>query len=420
MICVSIIIPVYNTEKYLKVCLDSIFSQSLEELEVICVNDGSVDNSLQILNEYSEIYKNMTVITQKNAGSGIARNTGIKLAKGEYLMFVDPDDYLASNDVIQVLYQTARMNDVTVCGGSLVVDKNGIWTDKFSSNRKQSKVEIDGFVYFKEYQYPYAHQRYIIKRDFLLEHNIFYPYYRRGQDVPFMANILNTAGKFYMMSKVVYVARSGHKIEHFTQQKADDFVNSLCDVLKIAIDSNLKKLFNCTVQEIHSFAVKEWYRLLSSNNTWDKITKVNELITKGNDIFKCSNASGYLMDETSYVKYLKSLSEEWNKTIETVERYQNVAIYGAGLFGKKVCNLLRNKGYMPKCYVVSNPEENEKTVEGIEVIGIDDLKNGREYLFILCAMDLEARQNMEKNLKFRGYYHLCCINTDMIYQAGFF
>ena len=65
-------------------------------------------------------------------------------------------------------------------------------------------------------------------------------------------------------------------------------------------------------------------------------------------------------------------------------------------------------------------EENEKTVEGIEVIGIDDLKNGREYLFILCAMDLEARQNMEKNLKFRGYYHLCCINTDMIYQAGFF
>ena len=82
---VSVVIPVYNVEKFLKECLNSIVNQSLEDIEIICVNDGSTDNSLEILNEYSLKDDRMKIISQKNGGHAVATNNGMAIAKGEYL-----------------------------------------------------------------------------------------------------------------------------------------------------------------------------------------------------------------------------------------------------------------------------------------------------------------------------------------------
>ena len=87
MIKVSVILPVYNTEKYLPECLDSIINQSLRDIEIICVDDGSTDSSLQILKEYAEKDKRIVVLEQNNSGAGIARNKGMEVAKGKYLSF---------------------------------------------------------------------------------------------------------------------------------------------------------------------------------------------------------------------------------------------------------------------------------------------------------------------------------------------
>ena len=91
---VSVILPVYNVEKYLKECLDSILNQTLQEIEVICVDDGSTDRSLEILREYEKKDKRVIVLTQENKGAGAARNKGLAIAKGEYLSFLDSDDFL--------------------------------------------------------------------------------------------------------------------------------------------------------------------------------------------------------------------------------------------------------------------------------------------------------------------------------------
>ena len=88
---VSVILPVYNGEKYIKKCMESLISQTLKEIEIICVDDGSVDGTLEALKEYENL-DNVTVITQENAGAGAARNKGISYAKGEYLSFLDADD----------------------------------------------------------------------------------------------------------------------------------------------------------------------------------------------------------------------------------------------------------------------------------------------------------------------------------------
>ena len=91
---VSVIIPVYNTEKYLAQCLDSVINQTMRELEIICVNDGSTDNSLRVLNAYAEKDSRIIVIDQSNTNAGAARNNGLKIAKGEYIHFLDSDDYI--------------------------------------------------------------------------------------------------------------------------------------------------------------------------------------------------------------------------------------------------------------------------------------------------------------------------------------
>ena len=88
---VSVIVPVYNTEEYLCKCLDSIIEQTLKEIEIICIDDGSNDNSLDILKNYAKKDKRITVISQKNLHAGVARNAGITVAKGEYLSFLDSD-----------------------------------------------------------------------------------------------------------------------------------------------------------------------------------------------------------------------------------------------------------------------------------------------------------------------------------------
>lgn len=104
----SIIIPVYNVEKYLVKCLDSILVDNTFTGQVICVNDGSTDNSAAILEEYAKRYPNVEIITQPNAGLSAARNAGIKAAKGEYIVFLDSDDYWKPNVLRGLMAQIER------------------------------------------------------------------------------------------------------------------------------------------------------------------------------------------------------------------------------------------------------------------------------------------------------------------------
>ncbi len=113
MVKVSIVVPVYNTSKYLNECIDSLLNQSFNDLEIICINDGSTDNSLDILKKYENTYSNIRVYSQKNSGLSITRNNGIKYSNGDYIYFMDSDDFLEPN-TIEELYNHAEGNDLDV------------------------------------------------------------------------------------------------------------------------------------------------------------------------------------------------------------------------------------------------------------------------------------------------------------------
>lgn len=124
---ISVIVPVYNVEKYLRECLDSILNQTYKELEIIVVDDGSTDNSGKICDEYEKNFNNIKVIHKKNEGLGFARNTGMANIHGEYVTFIDSDDYVDS-DYIENLYKNIIIQKTDICksGFQRVDDKKNI------------------------------------------------------------------------------------------------------------------------------------------------------------------------------------------------------------------------------------------------------------------------------------------------------
>ncbi len=147
---ISIIVPIYNVENYLSRCLESIINQTYKNLEIILINDGSTDSSSEICNKYSIIDSRIKVIHKKNAGASVARNLGIKIATGDYIAFIDSDDYVELN-----MYETLYNNlinvdaDVSVCGRCVdyFMDDNNSLSIK--SNNRSKKIimsNIDSLI----------------------------------------------------------------------------------------------------------------------------------------------------------------------------------------------------------------------------------------------------------------------------------
>lgn len=115
---ISVIVPVYNVEKFLEKCLNSIVDQTFKDLEIICVNDGSPDNSIEILNRFAEKDSRIKIISQENAGLSAARNTGMQAANGDYISFVDSDDWLDLN-FYEKLYEAAEKYDADIVAAGI-------------------------------------------------------------------------------------------------------------------------------------------------------------------------------------------------------------------------------------------------------------------------------------------------------------
>lgn len=117
---ISIIVPIYNVEKYLKRSLDSLVNQTLEDIEIILVDDGSTDNSHKIAEDYKENYSNVLLVTKENGGLSDARNFGLQYASGEYIAFIDSDDYVESQ-------MFERMYNLSENGRKKIIESNFLW-----------------------------------------------------------------------------------------------------------------------------------------------------------------------------------------------------------------------------------------------------------------------------------------------------
>ena len=235
---VSVVVPVYNMGKYLKECLDSVLSQTLQNIEVLCVNDGSTDDSPSILSEYAARDVRVKVVSQENQGVAVARNCALQMARGEYIAFMDPDDWYPSTDVLSSLVNAAKMHDVDIVGGSWAVYQNGV----AAKQKGKYSFEAEGTISYRDYQFEYGYQRFLFRRSFLDENDLDFPLYRRYEDPPFFVRAMVVAKKFYAIPKIVYTRRKGHKDINWTEEKILDVISALKDIFVMSGEANLSVL----------------------------------------------------------------------------------------------------------------------------------------------------------------------------------
>lgn len=169
----SIVIPVYNVEKYVEQCLRSCAEQNVlsSEYEIVVVNDGSTDNSLQIVEQVAKDYSNIHIISQPNGGLSAARNTGISHAEGDYLWFVDSDDWLSEN-CLQTIFDTLTVGDLDALRLSTIRIENGISLEVVQE--KGVGYIMSGVDYLMNYNLNCASVRTILKRSLLVDNNLFF------------------------------------------------------------------------------------------------------------------------------------------------------------------------------------------------------------------------------------------------------
>ena len=203
MLKVSVIIPVYNAEAYLRQCLDSVVNQTLQDIEIICVDDGSADFSTVILNEYAAKDARINIFTQVNSGQGAARNRGLEAARGEYVYFVDADDELLNTSVLENLLATAKREnlDVLFFDAETVIDEGfsttAVRAGDYVRHHDYSSV-MSGRELFSEFlknrEYTVCPYLAFYRRSFLEENNIRFPSERIFyEDNIFMTRVLLAA-----------------------------------------------------------------------------------------------------------------------------------------------------------------------------------------------------------------------------------
>lgn len=164
MVKYSFIVPVYNTSKYLKKCLDSLVKQTFKDFEIIIVNDGSTDNSSNIISKYQDTYKNIKVINQKNGGLSMARNNGVKEADGEYLIFIDSDDYVEKNLLKEV---DKEIKDAEVLRYQVISeDEDGSNKIDFNEEAFDMVNGYQAFKYLSNYHFVEPAWCYAFKKDY--------------------------------------------------------------------------------------------------------------------------------------------------------------------------------------------------------------------------------------------------------------
>lgn len=240
---VSVVIPVYNVEKYLRQCLESVVNQTLREIEIICVNDGSPDNSRLILAEYAAKDDRIVIIDQENKGLSGARNSGMNAATGKYIYFLDSDDYIELN-TLEVLFQVCEEKKLEVVS----FDKTLIYEDGRPSKPERRNIcpdihtGIEYMSYDKEYSvYVWS---FMYLRTFLSENNITFKEGIIHEDNLFTFYVMMHVQRLHHVPERFYYYRkavSGSIMTSKKSRKINGYSIGSCEMLRFGLSNSIDR-----------------------------------------------------------------------------------------------------------------------------------------------------------------------------------
>lgn len=382
---VSVIIPIYNAEMYLRECFDSIIDQTLEDIEIICINDGSTDSSLDIVKEYAGKDGRIIIIDKQNEGVAIARNLGIDRATGEYVCFMDSDDYYPSNDILEELYNKAKKNNVLIAGGEFSIFNPLIVP--YEPKQEFESVD-DGYLFaknsiieYKDYQFDYGFHRFIYNRNFLVNNNIYFPNYVRFEDPVFLVQAMCKATKFYALDRISYAYRGSIKEISKKDNVVKDTFLGIADNLEFAKLNNLNKLKNYTVMRFY-----QHYMLYK-----DSMNKENKIICtqllKDKDIKK-------IISNKKFKRFIQSIFSIKNNQEKT---HKVLTILGIKLKIKKQYKISKREAFDYIDFVLNQQLDKSNFVEQTH-----DIHEFKDQDVKLISFYLPQFHDFDENVKWFG------------------
>lgn len=248
----SVIVPVFNQEKRISACIESILAQEGISLEVICIDDGSTDGTLNVLNELKARDSRVVVVEQSNHGAGYSRNIGLTEARGEYVIFCDADDRIPDVNVYFRLYRAAKDHKALVSAGSFSLldwENAGLQTE-FSGLLDGYTFREEGFISYEDYQFDYGFTRFMFRTDFLLMNDLWFPLYTRYEDPVFLVSAMIAAERFYAIPDVVYECNTGHQCIRWNKPWTLALLAGIADVLELSASHGLQRLHALTLDRI--------------------------------------------------------------------------------------------------------------------------------------------------------------------------
>ncbi|MDX4038443.1 glycosyltransferase [Aliarcobacter skirrowii] len=422
MIDISVIIPVYNTEIYLKKCLLSVLNQSFRNIEVIIINDGSTDNSLKIINDFMNSDFRVKLINQENQGLGAARNTGIKEAKGEYIIFVDSDDYININS-LEILYNQAIKTDADIViakyqkileNGEIIYQSpyvsNQISSDYFKNNLLSN---ISMMVCDK-----------MFKLELFKKNDIFFPINTIYEDVPVSLKLSYFSKRISTLDFCYYnwLERDKSLSRTINQKNIDDIIKIFIIIKSFLTTLNLyekykiyfviglsKKILIAINNDIDRYANRDYdlKQYLLEELKKSKILEIDLLKKYNFKLYKkyYFNMEGYEMESNENINQL--FNNQLNNLLGQVENlknnYKNIAIYGNGYVGNIIAEKLKNN------LVIIFDKSLETTSKYCKVSHPKDLKN---YDFDIMIISVLGRESIIKYELLNEYN----LNEDKIYE----
>jgi len=410
---VSIIMPIYNCEEYLSESLGSVLCQTFSDWELVCVDDGSTDRSLEILQEYREKDSRIRIYTQHNQGAGVARNLGLQECSGEFVAFLDADDYYYDSTALEKMYDACKKYDVNACGSMVKLLRGDVTGDDSNFALVQEATKTKDILEYGDFQFDYGYYGFIFKTAVLKEHGITFPDLRRFQDPPFFVEAMFHIGKFCFVDSSLYCYRTPTVSSRFNVAKTVDLVKGLILNMEFALAHDLDLLFMRTLKRLEV----EYGNLICHNMTTDS-TELLELLLKANGVVRQG-----LQDDKYVVKPLTDIlngvakAEEYCKKdiFLRMQQCERLYIYGAGNATVDFVKYLDEQGLRRKvcAIIVTSRQGNPDAIGRVPVITLDDYQKQEKDLILITVTSI-YREEIEQNLQALGVSDYVAVDVRMM------
>lgn len=404
---ISIIIPVYNCERSIKQSIRSVQEQTIKELEIICVNDGSADRSTEVIRQLQKDDKRIFLYEEDNQGAGAARNLGLDHASGEFIAFLDADDYYLDADALENMFDACKKYQVSVCGTCVRIERGGVPVPDRGFQPLIDASRNHEILLYQDFQFDYGYYGFIFSRVLICDNKFRFPLYRRFQDPVFFVRVMQAAGKFCFIDKALYVYRAPNVLSRFGPGNAVDLLRGLSDNLRFAAEHNLPRLFTQTVERIE----EEYVDVICHNLSVESLAC---LIALNNLIRDKREDAKYVIKPLQNI--LKSVTEfeVWHRKelIDKLHTCTRIYPYGAGKTCDDFLQYLRRHNFIQKVenILVSSLKDNPDQLQDISVVEINEYQP-REGDFIVITVVGIYQKEVIAALEKKGIDHYRALNS---------